>query len=407
MKPIQILINAKDEASAVFDKLSTKVAAVGAAILGYFGISAFTGAVRGAADFESAMSRVQMATEASAEEMAQLRTAAEEASKTSKFSAVEAAEGLENLAKAGLSAKDSIAALPGAIALAEAGDISLATSSEYLTKIISGMGDTFDQTGRYADVLAKGANASNTSVTGLAQALSYAAPTAKSLNLSLETTVGLIGKLADGGIDASRAGTALNAIFSQFQDPASKFRAELGAIGITTNNFEQALRQLAASGDKGQKAILAVGTEAGPAMRSLINQGMPALDGLIGQLKNAEGSAAAAAATMQNNLNGTLLKLENAWKSVKVALATPVLPVLKQAVDDLVGSLQGAIADGTVARFGESIASAFRQGIQFAKDFIGTIDFQAVVARIQEFANSANETFTKIGEFASTAGNTV
>ena len=55
LKPIQILINAKDEASAVFGRLHTKVAAVGVAIAGYFGIKAFGGAVKSAADFEAAI----------------------------------------------------------------------------------------------------------------------------------------------------------------------------------------------------------------------------------------------------------------------------------------------------------------------------------------------------------------
>ena len=44
-KPIEILINAKDNASAVFGSLQTKVVAVGAAIATYFGINAFVGVV--------------------------------------------------------------------------------------------------------------------------------------------------------------------------------------------------------------------------------------------------------------------------------------------------------------------------------------------------------------------------
>ena len=48
-KPIEILINAKDEASAVFGRLQTKVAAVGVAIAGYFGVQLFKDAVQSAA----------------------------------------------------------------------------------------------------------------------------------------------------------------------------------------------------------------------------------------------------------------------------------------------------------------------------------------------------------------------
>jgi TP901 family phage tail tape measure protein len=406
-KPIEILINAKDNASSVFTSLQAKVVAVGTAIAAYFGISAFAGVVRGAADLEQAMSRVQAATGASAEEMAALRKAVEDAGANTKFTSTEAAGALENLAKAGLNASEAIETLPAVLNLAQAGDIGLAESSELVTKAVMGMGLAFSEAGRVADVLALGANATNTSVLGLAQALSYAAPVANSLGLSLETTVAIIGKFADAGIDASRAGTALNSILSQFSNPASKFREELIAIGITTGDFEKALHQLAEAGPAGQKAILAVGQEAGPALRALLNQGMPALDQLNAKLKDAAGSAAATAKVMQDNLNGSLSGLASAWDTVKNALGTPVLPVLKQGIDQLAAAFRSAVADGTVTRFGESIATAFKTGIQFVRDFLATVNFTEVAARMQAFATTANETLTKVGEYATNAGNTV
>lgn len=404
-KPIEILINAKDNASSVFSSLQGKVAAVGAAIATYFGINAFAGVVGGAADLETAMSRVQAATGATGKEMAALRKAAEDAGANTKFTSVEAAGALENLAKAGLSATDAIAALPAVLQLAQAGDIGLAESSEMVTKAVMGMGLAFTDAGRVADVLALGANATNTSVQGLAQALSYAAPVANSLGLSLESTVAIIGKFADAGIDASRAGTALNSILSQFSDPASKFRQELAAAGITTGDFEKSIHQLAAAGPAGSKAILAVGQEAGPALRALLNQGMGALDELTVKLKSAEGSAAATAAVMQNNLNGSLSGLASAWDTVKNALGTPVLPVLKDGVDQLAGAFRAAVADGTVGKFGEAIATAFQAGIKWVREFLGAVDFTAALTRLQEFAANANEAFTRFGEYATNAGN--
>ena len=406
MKPIQILINAKDNASKVFDSLLTKVTAVAAAIGAVFGVRAFVGAVEGAADFEAAMDRVKAATGASEEEMRGLESAVKDAASAG-YTNTETAAALENIAKAGVDAQEAVGGLPGVMNLAKAGDVELAQSAEYLTKIIAAMGEKFGEAGRYADVLALGANASNTSVTGLAQALSYSAPAAKALNLSLEYTVGLLGKFADNGIDASRSGTALNGILSQFLDPASKFRNELALIGIKTNNFEEALNQLAAAGPRGANAILAVGMEAGPALRGLLNSGIGALDDLVGKLKNAEGSAAATAKTLSGNLNGSLKSLSNAWQAVKDVLGTPVLPVLKQGVDELTQAFRQAVADGTVQRFGESIATAFRNGIQFVRDFVSTVDLSVVMTRLQEFADRANETFTKIGEYATNAGNTL
>lgn len=406
-KPIEILINAKDNASSVFTSLQAKVVAVGTAIAAYFGISAFAGVVRGAADFEQAMSRVRAATGASADEMSRLRKAAEDAGASTQFTSVEAAGALENLAKAGLNANDAIAALPAVLKLASAGGVELGQASEFITKVVMGLGLAFEDASRVADVLAMAANATNTSVTGLAQALSYAAPVANSLGLSLESTVAIIGKFADAGIDASRAGTALNSILSQFADPASKFRNELAAAGIVTGNFDDALRQLAAAGPLGSKAINAVGLEAGPALRALLNQGVGALDELTAKLKSAEGSAAATAKVMQDNLNGSLTGLASAWNTVKNVLGTPVLPVIKDGVDQLSAALKKAVADGTVAKFGEAIATAFQAGIKWVREFLGAVDFARLTADLQSFAARTGEVFTQVGQYAINAGNIV
>lgn len=407
IKPVEILIKARDEASGIFGSMGAKVAAVGVAIAGYFGISAFAGAVRGAADLEAKLSEVKAVSGATAADMVLLRQAAEAAGATTKFTATEGADALGNLARAGLSAKDAIAALPAVLNLAQAGGIGLGEASEYVSKTVMGMGLAFSDAGRVADVLAAGANASLTSVTGLSQAMSYAAPLANSLGLSLETTVALLGKFADGGIDASRAGTALNAIMAQFADPASKFRTELAATGITTSNFEQALRELAAAGPAGSKAINAVGTEAGPALRTMLNLGMGALDDLKAKLDAAKGSAAATAAVMEDNLKGSLSGLSSAWDTVKNTLATPVLPVLRDGVVQLTKSLGEAVSNGTIGKFGTAIATAFEGGLKWAREFLGTVDFAALTTRMQNFAAQAQEMFTRLGEYATNAGNIV
>lgn len=406
-KPIQIVINAKDNASAVLGRLEKSVKAVGLAVAGYFGIRAFAGGIQGAAEFEAAMSRVKAATDGTAEEMQALIKAAQSAGTSTKYTSVEAAGALENLAKAGLSAGDSVKALPAVLALAQAGDVELATASEYVTKAVMGMGLAFDDAGRVADVLALGANATNTSVTGLAQALSYAAPVANSLGISLESTVAMVGKLADAGIDASRAGTALNSVMSQFANPASKFRQELGAAGIVTTDFDKAIRQLAASGPKGERAINAVGMEAGPGLRALLNQGMGALDELTEKLNSAEGSADAAAKTMSDNFKGALIGLGSAWDSVVVALNTPVLPVLKQGVDALAGSLRRLIDDGSVARMGQVLANAFDSGIKGVQAFMATLNVDQIILRMQVMASEVGEAFQRITTFATNAGNAV
>lgn len=406
-KPIEILIRAKDEASSVLDGLKRNAATIGAAIAGYFGIQAFAGAVKGAADLESALSEVRAVSGATADEMVKLRTAAEAAGANTQYSATEAATALGNLARAGLTASQAIDALPSTLQLAAAGGIALEQSSTIVTRTLAGFTLGATEAGRVADVLAMGANASNTSVQGLGDALSYAAPIAKSVGLSLEGTVAIIGKFADAGIDASRAGTALNAILGQFADPASKFKTELSAIGITTSNFEDALNQLAAAGPRGESAIRAVGMEAGPALRGLLNQGIGALTELRTKLADAGGSAEATAKVMQDNLNGSIKSLGSAWDTLKNALATPVLPVLKSGVDSLAAAFKDAVDSGVVAKFGAAIATGFEAAITWAKAFAAQVDFAALGEQMRGYATRAGEAFDTIKNAATTAGDVV
>ena len=407
IKPVEILITAKDKASAVFGSLKATAIGAGIAIAGYFGIRAFAGAVEGAAELEAKLSEVKAVAGATADEMALMRKAAEDAGASTKFTATESAEALGNLARAGLSVNESIGALPATLQLAQVGKIALGEAAEIVTRTLAGFSLQVSDSARVADVLAKGADASNTSVLGLAQGLSYAAPTAKALNLPLETTVALLGKFADGGIDASRGGTALNAILSQFLDPASKFRAELAAMGITTNDFEKALRQLAAAGPAGQKAILAVGTEAGPALRSLLNQGIGAFDELKTKLDDAAGSAAATAAEMGNNLTGSMRGMASVWDTVKNALATPVLPVLKDGIQQLTASLREAVSNGTIGKFGDAIAKGFQAALTWARAFIAEVDFDAMAAKASSAADQVGTAFDKLATYATNTGNTV
>ena len=124
---LQLLITAKDEASAVFGKLfsyldnNTRVVAnqIREAFTGLFG-----GAVDGAADFEAQLDRVIAKGDQTYQSYAQLATQIRQVGAQFGLSGTEAAKGMESLAAAGLSAADAIATLPQVLALASAEQIS-------------------------------------------------------------------------------------------------------------------------------------------------------------------------------------------------------------------------------------------------------------------------------------------
>lgn len=399
----RILITAKDEASGVFTSLQRHAGKIAGLIAGYFGAKFFAGSIQSASEFESQMSTVAAVTRATADDMELLRKAADEAGTNTRFTATESAQALENLARAGLSARESVEALPAVLGLAQANGVGLAESSSLVTRAVRGMGLEVAEAGRVADVLTEAAARANTNVEGLGQALAYAAPTAQSLGLSLEDTVAIIGKFADAGIDASRAGTALSSILSQFSDPASRFRRELADAGITTTDFNEALAQLAASGPAGEKAILAVGLSAGPALRALLNQGIDSLDDLRAALHQAEGAAANAAEVMDNNLDGATRGLASAWDALRRSLAAPVLEPLAQGLSSLSARIREFVSSGVVGQIGEVIATAFRQASQAFFDFLDRLDVEAVIEKLKNWASTTKETVEQWGQYLSTA----
>lgn len=369
-----------------FDRLKGAVIAFGAALGVAFvagKIKDFFGeAVSGAADFEAQLSTVKAVSGASAEEMEALRAAAEKMGAETKYNATEAAQALENLARAGLKSSEAIEALPSVLALAQGNGLELADAASYITQTASGMGLAMSDAARVADVLAKAASSANTDIKGMGLAMSYAAPNAHALGLTLEETAAYIGKLADAGFDGSRAGTAMAAMMSQFQNPASTFRRELASIGIRTNNFSQAIRELAATGPKGQAAISALGEAAGPAFRALVGQGIEAVDELNNKLKDATGFAVNQAKEMGDNVGGAFAELESAWDAVKLKLATPILEPLKKKMLELADVISELVASGKIEALGQKIADTFEHGADVVIRFVKELDFGAAVDKV-------------------------
>nr|DAY37177.1 MAG TPA: minor tail protein [Caudoviricetes sp.] len=367
----------------VFGRFKGAIVAVGAALGITFVASKikgfFSDAVSGAQEFEAQLATVKAVSGATAEDMDALRAAAEKMGAETKYTATQAAQGLENLARAGLSANDSIKALPSVLALAQGNSLELADAAAFITKAAAGMGLEMSEAARVADVLAKAASSANTDVQGMGLAMSYAAPTAHALGLTLEETAAYIGKLADAGFDGSRAGTAMATMMGQFQNPASTFRKELAALGIRTRDFNQAIRELAAAGPQGQAAISALGEAAGPAFLALAGQGIEAVDGLRDKLKDAAGFAIGQAEVMNNTLKGAFDALSSAWDSLKGKLGKPILEPLRDKLNELAKVISDLVNSGKIEELGKKIAAAFSDGADAVIRFVKEMNFDAVI----------------------------
>lgn len=371
-----------DRANSAIGKVGAALAALGVGFAAFKVVGFLSDATKGAADFEQQLATVQAVSGATVEQMGRIKEASEELGKSTRYNATQAAEGFEILARAGLSVEDSLATIPSVLALAQGNALGLGEAAGFVTKAVQGMGLEFSESARVADVLAKASASANTDVSGLGSALSYTAPSAAALGVSLEETAAYIGKFADAGIDASRAGTAFNGMLSQFGNDASSFKRELVNIGITTNDFNEAMHQLAAAGAGGQKAINALGLEAGPALKALLSQGMDSLDELTEKLRGAGGTAAEQAEVMNNTWQGALAGLDSTWQSLKDKLGESFLTPMAGSFKELGTAITELVDSGKIKQLGDSAATAFKEASTAAIDFVTSIDMADVIDKV-------------------------
>lgn len=383
---VDILGQNTQEATGAFDRMIGTLKTLGALIGITFIIGKikgfFTDAIEGAADFEQQLATVQAVSGATTEQMGRIKAASEELGKSTRYNATQAAEGFEILARAGLDTENSLKTIPSVLALAQGNSLELAEAAGYVTKAVQGMGLSFDDSARVADVMAKASASANTDVAGLGAALSYAAPSAAALGVSIEETAAYIGKFADAGVDASRAGTAFNSILSQFSNDASSFKRELANINITTDDFNLAIRQLAEAGPQGQKAINALGMEAGPAFKALLSQGMGSLDELTAKLYDAGGAAQEQADIMNDTWQGAFAGLQSAWQSLKDTLGESFLGSMTQSFKDLGAEINNLTDSGKVKQFGDSVAAIFTEATTYVIDFVRNVDMADILDKV-------------------------
>ena len=205
-----------------------------------------------AADFESAMARVNAVAfsgggrnkEEDAKYFKELEKQARQLGRDTQFTAMQAANSQENLARAGFSANEIISAMPGLLAMAAAEGMDLANAADIAASTLRGFKLSADQSGRVADVLAQASAASNTSIAALGESMKYVAPVAANVGASIEEVSAALGIMANNGIKGSEGGTALrNAYLRLSQEPKAVAEA-LQKLGIASRTAQGDMRQL-------------------------------------------------------------------------------------------------------------------------------------------------------------------
>ena len=271
------------------------------------------------------MNKVKAVSQATTAQMVLMKDQALAMGSATKFSAKEAADAQGFLAMAGLSVNDVMAALPGTLELAAAGNLDLATAADKATNVLSGMKLPVEELGRVNDVMAATAGSANTSVLELADAMVYAGPVASSAGITLEETAAAIGVLSNAGMKGEMAGTALRGSISRLLDPSAKAATTMRELGVQTTDssgamlpFADILDNIAAAGVDAGEIMGAFGQRAGPGMLNLLATGGDALRGFTVDLEGSGGAAQRMADTQLEGLVGSMTRLSSATDTAKI-----------------------------------------------------------------------------------------
>jgi len=231
-------------ASAAIGKMNQGIR--GLAMAGLPATAAIGFATKTFGDFEFQMKTVQSVLLATDDEMKSLTKQAKLMGATTEFSAIQASEGQENLARAGFNTKQIMGALPGVMSAASAANVDLATATDLVVGQLGAFGLKASESNRVADAMALTTALTNTNFTQLGEAMKFAAPELKGLGLSVEETASSLGVLANAGIKGSLAGTAIKNAFVKLSKPTKKTLELFGGRA----GFNAQLLEIGANGEK-------------------------------------------------------------------------------------------------------------------------------------------------------------
>jgi len=316
-------------------------AGLGTLIPGLTVAFAAAGIVRTVADFEEAVSGLKAVSRATNDQIVELTDTARGLGATTKFSATEAAEGMEFLAKAGFDTNQILSAIPATLDLAAAGNISLAEAADIASNVLSGFQLAASETGRVVDVLASASSRSNTDIIQLGEALKFAAPIASQFNVSIESSTAAIGVLSNAGLQATLAGTGLRRVIKELANPSEQLAEFLGGASLQTRSLSELMSILAASAITGGDAFEIFGDRGAPAFL-VMKSGVETFGDLNEAMLAANGTAKEMAEVRLDNLKGSATKALSAIKELVISLDDQVglTAVLRGLVDRFETGLQ-------------------------------------------------------------------
>ena len=340
--------------------------------------------IEAGSSFEAGMDKVAAISGVTGEDLERLTEKAKEMGATTMFSATESAEALQYMAMAGWKADQMIAGLPAIMNLAAASGEDLATVSDIVTDDLTAFGLAAEDAGHFADVLAAASSNANTNVSLMGETFKYAGAVAGAMGYDVEDLAVATGLMANAGIKASNAGTALRSVITRMAKPTKESYQAMQDLGISlTDNegqmysFMEIMEQMRDSfadlteAEKAEEAAMLAGKTGMSGLLSIVNASEADFNKLCEAIENCDGAAEEMAATMQDNLKGKVTILQSALEGLGISVYDVFSEDLKggvEAATEAVERLHDSVENGDIGVSLNKMSDALEDMITAAVD---------------------------------------
>lgn len=304
-------------------------------------------------DFDSSMSKVQALSGSTGDELIALKNKATELGASTAWSASQISEAMQYMALAGWDANQMLEGTAGILSAASATGEDLATVCDIITDGLSAFGMQASESSRFADVLASTATNANTTIEMMGEAFTYAGSVAGAFNYSIEDTALAIGLMANSGVKASNAGTALRKMMTELNGTIEVTGRNLGTYTIETANADgtmkpfretlislrKAFSQLTEA-ERSSTAEALVGKTGMAGLLAIMNTSDEAFNELANAINHSTGSAKEMSEVMLDNLGGQITLLKSGIESLALSIGERLTPYARK----LVGAIQNVVS---------------------------------------------------------------
>ena len=277
-------------------------------------------------DFETSNSKLAAVLGTTQKGIEKLTESAIALGRKTEYTASQVTELQTELAKLGFSQGDIIAMQSGVLKFAAAVGTDLGSAAARAGATMRGFSLTAEETGDMLATMALSTSKSALSFEYLDETLGKVVPVTRSFGLDTRATVALLGAMANAGIDASSAGTALRRIMAELSNSGSKLNSMLGKQPKTMEDVIAGLKSLRDRGIGVTEAFDLVGKYAGATFLALVN-GASDCETLYRELSNVDGALNDMYRTMTNNVEGSIKKLSSAWEGFILRLRKSTGPI--------------------------------------------------------------------------------